>query len=354
MKKYFQIISVLGIGDIWFRIIGIAILGFIIPMVYFGESLNNGLIAYLPSWSFSILFCLIIWEVNRGIFIYFHLKLPKSSDTKRRLILQSLVMIIVTIVIADVLDYFLNPLAGEMGIKHSSIQKYAASLTSLISVVGMYEIFYLFRQLNKSELQKEQLKRENVSSQLESLKNQVNPHFLFNSLNTLATIITEDEKLAVKFVENMSKVYRSILEMKDRTIVSLEEEWAFTQNYIFLLKTRFEDALEFQVNLEAKTENYAIVPISLQLLIENAIKHNIVSRSQKLIIQLDIDNDYLVVSNKLQPRTEVINSTNTGLKNINNRVKLVTNKEIVIIQTETEFKVRIPLMNIQSYESTDH
>jgi LytS/YehU family sensor histidine kinase len=263
-------------------------------------------------------------------------------------------MIIVTIVIADVLDYFLNPLAGEMGIKHSSIQKYAASLTSLISVVGMYEIFYLFRQLNKSELQKEQLKRENVSSQLESLKNQVNPHFLFNSLNTLATIITEDEKLAVKFVENMSKVYRSILEMKDRTIVSLEEEWAFTQNYIFLLKTRFEDALEFQVNLEAKTENYAIVPISLQLLIENAIKHNIVSRSQKLIIQLDIDNDYLVVSNKLQPRTEVINSTNTGLKNINNRVKLVTNKEIVIIQTETEFKVRIPLMNIQSYESTDH
>jgi YesN/AraC family two-component response regulator len=189
------------------------------------------------------------------------------------------------------------------------------------------------------------LQEENSISQFETLKAQINPHFLFNSLNVLSSLIYIDQDKASKFVRQLSKVYRYILDSKDRDLIKLEEELPFIESYIFLLKTRFDQNLIVNQDLPVEKQHHMIAPMVLQLLIENAIKHNIISKSKPLTINISIvDNAYLQVRNNLQLKTSTEITSQIGLKNIQKRYEYLCTKKIIIEQTDAYFTIKIPLV----------
>lgn len=187
----------------------------------------------------------------------------------------------------------------------------------------------------------EKLKKENIEVQYESLKNQVNPHFLFNSLNVLTELLYQDQDQAAEFVKELSQVYRYLLENKDKEIVSLETELDFIEAFIFLLKIRFDKSLIVNINLEADSETM-IAPLTLQLLLENAIKHNVVSSEDPLRIDLYEDDTYIVISNIIQRKNSSGLSSGIGLRNITERYGFLTNKKVEIIAGPKDFTVKIP------------
>lgn len=203
-----------------------------------------------------------------------------------------------------------------------------------------------FKSWRTAELNAQKLETEMLRYKYESLQNQINPHFLFNSFNVLTDLIQEDDKLAVAFVQKMSGLYRYVLESKEKELVSLSEELEFIKQYIFLLETRFEKKVNFNLNIEAD-DNKFIVPMALQLLIENAVKHNIASSQKTLTIDIEKDNENLTVTNNLQIKTSLETSTKKGLENLKQQYQFFTEREIKIEQTESFFKVEIPLLEKQ-------
>lgn len=217
----------------------------------------------------------------------------------------------------------------------------------------IHAIIYFLNNYKQKELEAEELKRITMQAQLQAIRNQVNPHFLFNNLNVLSTLILQKHEDANKFIEEFSSVYRYILKYRDSETVSLETELSFIQPYIFLLKKRFGDALHVDMNIPDEYNEYHIVPVTLQLLVENATKHNVVSASNPLRIILFIqDAKYLVVENNLQEKKEKPQSTEFGLYNIDRRFKITTGKEIIIEKTKEHFKVSIPLIRKEELKTT--
>lgn len=189
------------------------------------------------------------------------------------------------------------------------------------------------------------LQEENIISQFQSLKAQVNPHFLFNSLNVLSSLIFIDQNKAAKFVRQLSKVYRYVLEHKDMDTISIREELPFIKSYIFLLKTRFDQNLKVDMEIRENTKSYNVAPMVIQLLIENAIKHNVVSRSRPLTIKIMEDDGYLVISNNLQRKSSTEVSSQMGLDNIRKRYEYLGNKKVIVEEQDEAFLVRIPLLS---------
>lgn len=202
------------------------------------------------------------------------------------------------------------------------------------------------QQLTEANLQLVRLQKENLQSQFEVLRQQVNPHFLFNSLNVLTSLIKLEPDLAEKFTEHLSKVYRYVLENKDKDLVKLRTELEFLEAYIFLLNIRFMDKIIIEVDIDEHNKDLMILPLALQLLIENAIKHNTMSKKNPLDIRIFIeDGNILNVVNNLQERESHMVSTGLGLKNIEHRYKLLELPTPEFIKTETRFIARVPLKN---------
>lgn len=211
-------------------------------------------------------------------------------------------------------------------------------------ILGIYESIYFMNELRKSVEEKETLKRESLNAQLHALKTQVNPHFLFNNLNTLSALIPDNPNRAIEFVQQMSKVYRHILEVQDEKSIPLKDELDVLKAYGFLLKTRFADNLNIDIGVPDEKLQQRIVPLSLQLLMENAIKHNIVSSEKPLKIRVFTENGNLLVSNNLQIKNQLIESTGIGLENIRNRYKLLGDQEVKVAESGKSFTVSIPLI----------
>ena len=200
------------------------------------------------------------------------------------------------------------------------------------------------KELTNANTQLINLQKENLQSQFDILKQQVNPHFLFNSLNVLTSLIKLEPDLAEKFSEQLSKVYRYVLENKDNELVDLHTELNFLDAYIFLLNIRFVDKLKVTINIPENRRGDLIIPMAMQLLIENAIKHNTMSKSEPLHINIFIDkNNMLNIVNNLQERPSQLVSTGVGLKNIQNRYLLLNNTQPVFEKTETHFIAKVPL-----------
>ena len=201
------------------------------------------------------------------------------------------------------------------------------------------------RDLTMANTQLLKLQKENLQAQFDVLKQQVNPHFLFNSLNVLTSLIKLEPNLAEKFSEQLSKVYRYVLENKDNELVDLNTELNFLDAYIFLLNIRFVDKLRVNINIPEERRSDLIIPLAMQLLIENAIKHNIMSKSEPLTIDVFIDSEnFLNIVNNLQERPTQLVSTGVGLKNIQNRYLLLNNTEPTFEKTTTLFIARVPLV----------
>ncbi len=201
------------------------------------------------------------------------------------------------------------------------------------------------KRLAEARTQLINLQKENLQSQYDVLKQQVNPHFLFNSLNVLTSLIKIDPDLAEQFSEQLSKVYRYVLENRDNELIDLNTELSFLNAYIFLINIRFMDKLEVRMEIPEERRSDKIIPLAMQLLIENAIKHNVMSKSRPLVIDIFVDNhNYLNVVNNLQERPSQVVSTGLGLKNIINRYQLLNLKSPVFEKTENQFIARIPLV----------
>jgi len=223
------------------------------------------------------------------------------------------------------------------------------ALTLVISI----SIFYLILnrkshfRMRSMEMRAEQLMKENAMAQFEALKSQVSPHFLFNSLSILSSLVHVDANLSEKFIDQLSKAYRYILEQKDNETVSLRTELDFLNSYAFLLKIRFENKFDVKIFVtEHESEKYRIAPLTLQLLIENCVKHNRMSEREPLIVTILLKENSLVVTNPVRPRNEVerVTSTGIGLSNIKNRYQLLTKSPVQIEQDDQLFTVKIPLI----------
>jgi PAS domain S-box-containing protein len=202
------------------------------------------------------------------------------------------------------------------------------------------------KKLAETHMQLVNLQKENIQSQFDVLRQQVNPHFLFNSLNVLTSLIKIEPDLAEQFSEHLSKVYRYVLENKDDELVTLSTELRFLDAYVFLLNIRFVGKIHVNINIPHEKESSKIVPLAMQLLIENAIKHNTMSKSNPLIINIYIDEEnYLNIINNLQERPSQIISTGVGLKNIENRYQLLNNTKPQFFKTETQFVAKVPLLD---------
>jgi two-component system LytT family sensor kinase len=223
-------------------------------------------------------------------------------------------------------------------------------LFAFIFSLGVAAFFHAKSFMNKwkSAMTQESTKQEIVAktetAKFESLKNQLDPHFLFNSLNVLTSLIGENPNLAEKFTTKLSKVYRYVLEQRNKDLVPIEEELKFAKTYMELLGMRFEDAVKFNIPDSLSNNALKIVPLSLQLLLENAVKHNVVSSSKPLTINIYEEANYLIIENNINPKEAIGKSTKVGLQNITDRYGLITQKGVKVENDNKTFKVSLPLL----------
>lgn len=207
---------------------------------------------------------------------------------------------------------------------------------------------YTFNKWKENIQEAEQLKKANLQMQFEGLKNQVSPHFLFNSINTLSSLIHEDKERAEKFIDEMSNVYRYLLRNNEEELVPLSTELKFIQSYFHLLKTRYGNGIEMMVNIDNGIENYLLPPLTLQLLVENAVKHNNVLKEKPLLIEITGNsNGGLTVKNSLQRKNTKVDSSKIGLSNIKEKFRLLNQPDVVIKETPDMFMVTLPLIEAQ-------
>jgi LytS/YehU family sensor histidine kinase len=208
---------------------------------------------------------------------------------------------------------------------------------------GIGALFFFYVQWNEAVDRVQKLREEKLIFQYETLKSQVNPHFLFNSLNSLSSLVRKDPDLSEQYIQKLSTIYRYILENDNKELVPLSAEIEFVNNYFFLQKIRDEEKIEMKIELKGN-ENIQVLPVSLQLLVENALKHNSATRKQPLEITIHFEGlDKIVVRNNLQKKTQLNGSSKIGLKNLNERSRLILNREIEIRETADEFVVKIPV-----------
>jgi len=273
-------------------------------------------------------------------------KLPWLHNPLKRLIAQFLITIAFSIVII-VIAIFLNGYFSHQEItsgyffeQASFMAKIAFAFIFAGSLISNAVLF--FKNWKEAAVQQEKLKREQLALQYETLKSQVNPHFLFNNLNSLTSLINSNPEKAIDFVKKLSEVYRYVLDQKDHELVALETELKFVESYIYLHQIRFGANLEVQMNVDAK--GFKVIPLSVQLLVENAIKHNEISDKKPLSIRLYTNDDqYLIVENILQKKSGSEGS-GMGIQNISDRYGFFTDKKVLITFNSERFKVSIPML----------
>ncbi len=327
------------------RLIGIPLISFSIAALLHVEELITFDPEFIKPWILSFFSTLFIWEGCRQIFIFFRRKFPYYNQTRQRLIFQGIAILLYTLLIATLSNFICHVMWPDAEAPHSLLHDFFISIIPTAIVTLVYESAYFFDEWKKNVQKTESLARENVQSQLETLKNQLDPHFLFNSLNTLASLIDCENRPAGEYLERLADVYRYVLTSRHKNTVTLEEEMAFLDDYIYLNKVRFRGNLQVTKDISPEAYQQLVAPLSLQMLVENAIKHNVVSKERPLRIRIMQEGGaYLSIANNVQEKAILETSTKVGLQNIVNRYKLLSDEEIEIRKDEHIFKVRIPLL----------
>jgi len=224
----------------------------------------------------------------------------------------------------------------------SFIRFFRAFIISTIAWIAVY-YFRLIVLFQQSRLENEYLKQGNLQAQLASLRQQISPHFLFNSLNALSSL--SNEAPVKEYVLKMSEVYRYVLHYQDQKVTTVEAELAFIRSYIYILETRFEEGLNIRIQVGPGALGRKILPFALQLLVENAVKHNVISYRTPLSLFIYDQDERLVVENDLRPRTTMETASGTGLHNLSQRYLLTAGKDIRISRDASRFKVEIPFLS---------
>ena len=224
---------------------------------------------------------------------------------------------------------------------------YLVALAIALFISMFFHAFYFYRALQEKKVKEHKIIAGTASAKFDALKNQLDPHFLFNSLNVLTSLIDEDPFQAQKFTTSLSKVYRYVLEQKNKDLVSIDEELQFAKTYVRLLKMRFENSIHLEIPDQSAYPDAKIVPLSLQLLLENAVKHNVVNSDNPLYIKVYENNGELVVKNNLQEKQVVNKGSGVGLQNIKQRYGILTDRKVLIQKSTSEFSVSLPLLTKQ-------
>jgi sensor histidine kinase YesM len=317
------------------------------------EFINNFVVSFL----YSITISLGTGLINN----YLDKKWDWLDDTNKRVtygVIFSLLYTIPAVIFCNYLIFMvLNNNKNLFSERMIWIHLFYIILSLGISALLHAKSFIKFwKESSKKEIVKHQVIASDSSAKFETLKNQIDPHFLFNSLNVLSALIEEKPENAVNFTNSLSKIYRYILEEKDKELISLQEELDFAITYMKLLKMRFENTIIFNISEIENSDKMYVVPLSLQLLLENTVKHNFASATSPLTIYISKENDFLFISNNLQKK-EVATSNGVGIKNIVSRYGLLTNKKVEIIESTTTFTVKIPILtqkiNIMQQKNTE-
>lgn len=334
------------------RALGIGLLVFsVIILINF---LNGNEVAFDGKMKSTLLYTLLysvsLHLANTYLFIFLDKIFKEERFSKKRILVGFVSSFFLSLFVIFLLRVFENVLIegdklSEFLIKEKPTNYILSSVFTFIILLIVHFV-YLYKWYQENKLKEQKIIAGSASAQFESLKNQIDPHFLFNSLNVLSSLIEENPDAAQKFTTSLSKVYRYVLEQKDKELVTVEEELKFAKTYMNLLKMRFENSISFEVptfeNEEAK-----VVPLSLQLLLENCIKHNIVSEKKPLHIKIYISANELIIENNKQIKEVLQDRKGVGLQNIVNRYAILTKRNVIIQESENIFKVKLPILTKQ-------
>jgi sensor histidine kinase YesM len=245
------------------------------------------------------------------------------------------------------ISIFIEKQSLSVFVANESASDYIVASVFTFVVLLIVHFIYIYKGYQENKVKEQKIIAGTANAKFESLKNQIDPHFLFNSLNVLSSLIEENPENAQRFTTSLSKIYRYVLEQKDKELVSVEEELAFAKTYMNLLKMRFENSLFYELPTTILNPEAKVVPLSLQLLLENTVKHNVVSEQRPLHIIIFIEGDYLVIQNDYQKKEVLQDRKGVGLQNIINRYGIITNRKVLIEQNEQTFTVKIPILTKQ-------
>lgn len=329
-------------------LIAIAITASFTPARFYADAAGLEKVGY----NLIITFLLSIGLSYGGYFTerFFNSRMPWIHHPVKRLMLQSFSYMAYSFVISYVLILIYALLRKYFTLDNIPWKELVGDtkqpmlIAFVVTAVLISRSFLL--QWREAAIEAEQLKTERFAQQYQSLKDQLNPHFLFNSLNVLSNLVYDNPDTAAGFIRQLSKIYRYVLDVQHEELVPVQKELEFAENYLALQKIRFEDGLQFNINVQKNTAGY-LPPLSLQLLLENAIKHNEASRAKPLSILISIQGGELVVANNLQPKKSISEeSTGIGLANIEKRYALLSTENMSIRDTGGSFEVRLPLLKM--------
>jgi sensor histidine kinase YesM len=294
-------------------------------------------------------FLLVLFWFHRRISKFTSSQLFRNIKSPFREVLEVLLVIFTTLIVFLLVNWIPLQLIFE---PEAFVPIRVRNAFGVSIVVSLFFYYFVERErsikiLQAEKLHSARLQKENYQAQLENLKVQMNPHFLFNSLNVLVSLIPKDADRATEFTRRLSDLYRSFLNNSSEQLIPLRKELEINEAYIYLLKSRFGEALNFNVQIASEVKDLQLPPGSLQVVLENAIKHNGSTRKKPLFIEIYSEGNSLVVKNNIQPRRELIESTNTGLKNIQSRYTFLSNKKFEYIKTTSHFIAKLPLLKVE-------
>ncbi|MGB5379084.1 2TM domain-containing protein [Muriicola sp.] len=325
---------------------GIVLLNLIIN---FGQPVQ--LMELLERIGVTFIYSFVLTAVSSLFHVYATKRYSWETQAQKRLWFGAIGSVVVTVMAFGLVRWFVEVIIYGMTfenfVANERVYYYVIALTITLVVSLFIHAFYFYKALQDSKIKEQKIIAGTASAKFDALKNQLDPHFLFNSLNVLTSLIEEDPQQAQRFTTALSKVYRYVLEQKNKDLVPVNEELDFARTYIKLLTMRFEDSIEFDIPETCSIQDARIVPLSLQLLLENAVKHNVITSEKPLRIRVFEEDGCLVVTNNLQEKQVVKRSSGVGLRNIQQRYSILSNRKVNINKTASEFSVKLPMLTKQ-------
>ncbi|MCF8369709.1 MAG: histidine kinase [Bacteroidales bacterium] len=333
----------------------VVVIGNVVAFLFYPDVDNFFRIVGLNS-LYSLFIGGTLWKGNQFIGMYCGRKMNYNKEPYKVLRTNLVIMVVYSLIAILVVNYIWFVLIFGWTIEQLFSQSSATMIVEFgitIIITAIYFSVGFFNSWRDAAVNEERLQKESIKLQYKALKNQVNPHFLFNSLNSLTSLVYHEPDLAAKFIKQLSEVYRYVLEHKDTELVALTDEINFCERYVFLQKIRHDKNLNVKFDLESKEPGW-VVPVSIQMLIENAIKHNEISDENPLSIEISKDEDYITLKNNLQPRSVMKESGGIGLSTIRARYNYLSKNPVKIVEHEGVFQIQIPLINKVDHESINN
>ncbi|MBT8291832.1 MAG: Pr2TM family membrane protein [Eudoraea sp.] len=329
------------------------LVGLVLSVIFLSvEFFANGSVQFNKEFftgvGYTLLYSVVLTLINSSFFVYLNRRVVWKKYSRYRLVIGAVGGVFLTMV-----GILWIRILIRMGFEGANWEEFLAGERTIYYLIALiitivvsifFHALYFYRALQDKKVKEQKIIAGTASAKFDALKNQLDPHFLFNSLNVLTSLIEEDADQAQKFTTSLSKVYRYVLEQKNKDLVTVDEELQFAKTYIRLLKMRFEDSIVFDIPERCSNPEAKIVPLSLQLLLENAVKHNVVTSTRPLHIKVFEEGGSLVIQNNLQEKQVVRKSSGVGLRNIQQRYSILSDREVQISKTPKDFKISLPML----------